>query len=945
MIFEEQTYQLACVNAIMLALDNTDLDSPDAHKQITQNLKDTPPCEYTNRFPLRNQNRIDIMMETGTGKTFTYINAIFALNEQFEKNRFIIVLPRSAIKYGVIQQIHLTRDYFYRKFKRYLNVISYPEDGIQQVENQFLRNEDLSVLVTTNSAFNSEANVINQPVEFEFEERTVWESISKTAPVVIIDEPHLLKGSETQRGLNQLSRSTQIRFGATFPTHEEYQLSNVAYVLDSISAFNGHLVKRIAVSTIFQSPEISTERIHSVEPRVRFALSYNINEQLNTCWLKVGDDVGARSGIPNLKGVSVVRINKSNVRLSNGTTWDCSSDHYDLDEDEISMLIRTTIQTHFRKELELFNKGIKALALFFIPSISDFRGESPRIKEIFERVYREERTKIMRKVLPTSYRAYLKQDFSSSGDLLIHEGYFAGDRGTLEEKERTGVELILKDKERLLSFDTPLRFIFSVWALQEGWDNPNVMTLCKLRSTGSEISKRQQVGRGLRLCFDRIGRRHTFTYYENDENQFFNSNTLDVIVSGKEQEFIQHIQTEIKNASFTISGRKISLSDFIDLGLTDVEAAQIYVIFQSHGVIQEDGTVTQPLGEWLSDNRGLFAQIDEERFNEISQVLHHSGTETVIDNNVERPIVRLREEKWREFMPLWKNINLKVTISSGQIDMDDVVEQTSLTFNTRDISEKNVVIRSQVYQSEDDIIKVTSQRRLNAVRYFESGSLDRFIMYFAQHNSLPISFCLKLFGAIEIEKFKNDPYESQHLLESDLKSYLNIAAVKAIRYRIFNDLRLPNPMQNEQGQPITQYDYGVFGRFILDKTPPPQYLFDKVAYDAKIEMTSILDDAASEGNKHIRVFAKLPRIRIPIPFGSYSPDFAYLITRERKKPLLLVIETKGYDDESKISSEEMLKIQYASRFFDSLRRKIPDMVIAFRTRVNRNSLWELISEY
>ncbi|MBF7043686.1 DEAD/DEAH box helicase, partial [Campylobacter volucris] len=241
-------------------------------------------------------------------------------------------------------------------------------------------------------------------------------------------------------------------------------------------------------------------------------------------------------------------------------------------------LLKNAINLHFEKEEKLFNQNIKALSLFFIPNILDFRGDNPFIKNKFEELYKEKRKQILSTKLDKSYREYLEKDFDEDGNLKVHQGYFSGDKGSVDEKEAYGVKLILEDKEKLLSFDTSLRFIFSVWALQEGWDNPNIFTLTKLSNSSSQISIHQQVGRGLRLCVNDKGKRITHSYLDFNDDKFYNINYLDILVSAREFNYIENLQKEIINSSFAFDNKILEKTFLEKLLNVDLANDLVYIL-------------------------------------------------------------------------------------------------------------------------------------------------------------------------------------------------------------------------------------------------------------------------------------------------------------------------------------------------------------------------------
>ena len=945
MIFEEQEHQSHCINSVIRALQDVPIESKDSYMILHRNLSHlASQNEILTQFPITPENRIDVLMETGTGKTFVYIKLIYEINKYHNKNKFIIVLPRTAIKLGTIQNINLASTYFFNLYGKYLNIIVYPEQGIQNVENGFLRGTGIDVLITTNSAFNSQSNVINKSIEFAHSDSTIWTSIADLSPIVIIDEPHLLKGKETQRGLDKLDSSFKIRFGATYPSDDKYYLSNVAYVLDSISAFNSYLVKRISVSTLIHESYSEEDRIYNIVPRESFWISYTTNSQQYNVQLKVGDDIGAKTGKKYFNGVRIVRINKNNIRLDNNQTWYQSTGLYDLSEVEIETLMSTTIELHFEREESLFNRGIKSLSLFFIPSIKDFRGTNPRIRSIFERIYKRIRKKYLKRSKNVDYKNYLKRDFDQLGRLMVHEGYFAGDKGTAEERERTGVELILKDKEKLLSFDTPLRFIFSVWALQEGWDNPNIFTLCKLKSTSSDISRRQQVGRGLRLPFDQSGKRQSHGQFDGATDEFYNVNTLNVVVPGREHEFIYKIQQEIRESSFAMVGENVSLDDFKALGLSDTESAHLWVTLVENDVISSSGKILQPLADWVKTNTNKLPKISKIRVRTIVKALSTTGTVPVVANRKERSMVKIRPEQWKKFESVWESINKCVHMSYDVLDSQHVASIVADVFQSRHISIPQSHIETTYYDSELDQIIMMNQTPIDTLRDMEQKDFANFAVKFSRDCRFPIPFVLSILNKINISVFEKNPSESINLLRADIETIIRQQAIDSVKYTFSDQTKLPNELQDSFGKPVKKLDQGKLGRFLNEHVPPVRYLFDKTVYDSSIELQSITKDPSKIGEAKVEVFAKLPRIRIPTPYRTYSPDFAYIVKRKNDPPLFLIVETKGYDDAEQIPADEQLKIRYAQKFFASLQEQLGHVKVEYKTRVNTQSLSTLIGE-
>ncbi len=942
MLFEKQQYQEDCVANIIAILENSDeLEDFSSLENSLRHLQKDQSIPVTDLSP---EPRLDIMMETGTGKTFAYLKTIFEINKRFGENKFIIVLPRTAIKLGVIQNIKLTDEYFFNEYGRHLNYIDYPKDGLISIQQNFINAKGLSILIITNSAFNSDINKINKrDAEGLFEYGSIWQGVSEQKPVVFIDEPHLLKGTKTTGYLDKLD-SLFIRFGATYPRNESHKLSNVVYALDSISAFNNYLVKRIGVNTVFADSEVSGLTIHNVQSKKSFDALYNINEQLHKTTVKLHDDLGAKTGLDQYRGAGVVKINQDKIFLDNKTIIEANTGNYVLNNEEILQMITRTIILHFEKEQTLFEQGVKALSLFFIASIDDFRGENPRIKTIFECEYKTIHQQFYENTSSQEYKKYLEQDYQD-GQLQVHEGYFSGDKGSADKKESDGVNIILNEKEKLLSFATPLRFIFSVWALQEGWDNPNIFTICKLSNTSKDTSRRQQVGRGLRIAVNQAGKRLTYKHCGGKDSAFYNINTLDMVVSGQEQDFIHNIQNEIQTASFSVVGDTITLDILKEKGLDDTEAAVIFTGLLNNNIINATGKIQSPILNFLSNHRADFLLInDDQRYEEIKQIFTDNYQNAVTDKNKPPKIIKVRKKKWKEFKDLWETINKKSKIVYKNIKQDELIDKISQEFNKVKISQVKIKTIKEIYDTQKNRVQAISETTDGNASYFQGQKLNLFITKFAKDENLPLPFAVRLFKKLKLSQFYKDPKKSRDLLKTLVKDIIHRSIIKNVSYQ-FNQTNIySNELQDESKNLIAEIKPAYLGKVFSDDdvSPPDQFLYDTVVYDSNIEKDSIVSDPSTIGDKQITVFAKLPKINIPTPYKTYNPDFAYLIEGKNVKQLFLVVETKGYKYERDIPVDEKQKIKYAKVFFQDLQKELPEVDIQYKTRINKQGLSELL---
>jgi type III restriction enzyme len=957
-LFEKQQFQDDCVSNIIKILDDTDILNND-FSNLSKAIQKLNSDNKQTQFITCQKNKIDILMETGTGKTFTYLKTIFELNKTYGRTKFIIVVPRDAIKAGVIQNITLTKEYFFNDYQTHLNIIEYPKDGISKIEHDFLNNNSkITILIMTNSAFNKRYNLINRLPENGnlFINGTIWENIAKQNPIVIIDEPHLLKGTETQTSFDKLENSLFIRFGATYPNDKSLsdvlKLSNVAYALDSISSFNHSLVKKIRVYTIFDKSDTDGYILSSIEAKKKqFKLTYFKDSESYAKDIQLSQDIGAKTGLNAFKGVYATKITADTVYLSNQSELNIKTG-FELSETEIEHMIKATIEKHFETEQALFDKDIKTLSLFFIPNVSDFRGNDPTIKNIFESVYKEIRNRIYEATDNQKYKAYLESDFDKAdGILSVHQGYFSGDKGTSDDKITAGINEILHDKEKLLSFESPLRFIFSVWALQEGWDNPNIFNICKLSNTAKEISRRQQVGRGLRICVNQAGKRQTFTHLNENEHDFYAINTLNMFVSHYELDFIKNIQTEIEQASFCIVGNVIDLTMLKDKGLTERETSRLLNLLEDENIISyveanDNYTINSSIYDFLTHHSDKISFIDKARLEIIKDTFKENKT-AVENGNKEKIKVKIRSDKLAEFKELWETINRKSKLVYRDITQHELIDSIAKTFNSEQIPPTQIKILEQSYNSQNNCIENHSATTVsNNVRFFSSNDYNEFINSFIRDATLKLSFqfMMCLLPKLDIQKIKNNPKRAKTRLKEIITQSIHGSVTQKIDYAFESEIQITALQNKDTHDYLESIDYSVLGNRISQRQAPEHLLYDKIVFDSKIEEDIQSQDPEKIDNQKITVFAKLPKISIPTPYKKYNPDFAYLIDRPNNKKLFLIVEAKGYDSFSEIPDDEQKKIDYAKIFFKKLQQEMPHVQIAFKTRINTTDLSSLLSE-
>ena len=955
MIFERQDYQQDCINNIINLLKDFDFKKHDANnlKEVFNNfLKDK-----VSAFGLSDKLNIDILMETGTGKTFTYLNLIFEINKIYKQNKFIIFVPRKAILESVKQNIKLTKDYFYNQYKKHLKTYVYSDiKSLSAIVNHYIKNkEELSVLILTNSSIDKSANILNRNSESLFNTQSIFENIAELKPISIIDEPHLLKGEAFSKYFNKI-KTLYFRFGATFPKDSDFSLSNVAYCLDSISAFRNYLVKQIRVHTIGrdnQSPFLLSTNT-KIKQAIFSYFNFGIEKQTK---IYIGEDLGKLD--LRFKGISLNKISQDKVYLSNGEIIE-KQKTYKLENNEITNLLNKAIDLHFEKEEKLFKDNIKALSLFFIPNIEDFRGEKPFIKEEFERLYKQKRAKILKQDLSKEYRDYLEKDFDKDFNLKVHEGYFSGDIKNKEDREADGVKMILEEKEKLLSFDYPLRFIFSVWALQEGWDNPNIFTLTKIASSSSDTSRHQQVGRGLRICVNNEGKRINHKYLNYNDNEFFDINYLDMLISGEERGFIEGLQREIIEASFTLGGDILDRDSLIKLGLNQREVDRFTIALEDLGLIEFDEDndnykIVSSIYDGIAENETI-KNLLKDKFDRILEAFKEPTNKhsQIINSNKKEEKIKIKKNLAKEFKELWQTINKRAILTYNNINKDILLKEITKRFNNEKIEKEKIIYEKKIYDTKHNKI-ITEEVKSFAIKdYSKILKIEDLILDFSNDEGIPIKFLIEIYNNLNKENFINSPKKAFETLKYIIKEELHKNLLLSVSYDFcensFSNSSFINGydiLYNKDGTPKEDIEKFKLGRYTTkDKKPSENYLYEKAVWDSKIEEEVILEENRLIDDKTLEVFAKLPKFKIPTPYKDYEPDFAYLLKNKNNQKIFFVCETKGYDKESDIPEDEMQKINYAKKFFECLNNNLKreDIKVIYRTRINKENLIEVIQK-
>jgi type III restriction enzyme len=903
-------------------------------------------------------------METGTGKTFTFIKTIFELNRNFGYKKFIILVPSVPIREGTKTNLEDTKSYFKSLYanerEKEIETFVYEGGNISAVR-QFINASHLSVLVMTPSSFSHKDNILNRPLEKDINTpelfaqnhkppKSYLECLKRLNPIVIMDEPHRFEGNAFKTYFDGFD-NYYLRFGATFPKKKDsLPLSNVAYVLDSISSFRQNLVKKIVVYT--QDVVENKDTLIGID-----------NKKAIVSTLTNGIIVRRELGIGAVfNGKSIKKINKDTIVLADDTIEKVD---YSLSDESLRAMIKETIKIHFEKERSLFEQGIKALTLFFMESdTSLFRGSNPKIKNFFEEEYIKQREEVISKLDQSSdYYKFLQNDFDSDNNLQVHKGYFSGDKGNADEKVKAGVDEILKDKKKLLSFESPTRFIFSIWALQEGWDNPNVFTICKLSNQGSEISKLQQIGRGLRICVNQNLQRNTLKNLNDDQEAFWKINNLDVVVSSKEQGFVEAIQNEILSNSFLIS-ETFTEQELIKTLKEKSGFDDDTVVTLVDDVLKEKKMIVRKAivdGQKIYEKSPEFSAIlkeqnlPEEQLKAIESIFA-TDTNTYVqkaETKKEKKKVFIKPTHLQAFQNLWNAINKNafyVLESLTAEQESQLIQNIKTQIEAVNIDE----ILLQTIRAELNVNRIGEQgaiteKLIDTVSYKSKVDYLELVRTLSNNTKTPISFVVKVFNALS-DDFKtkmlcNNPEQAQREISEIINKNL-IAMLKAnIKYDGINGTGLPNVFKTEKGK--TYLDTGSVGKFQKDITGDfnlkTKWVFEEVIeYDSDFELEIVEQDPDIDS---IEIFGKLPRLKIKTPLGDYNPDFCYAIKSTEGNKIFLVVEAKGYKSSTAIPVDEKGKIDFAKKYFEALGEhyKHQNIKISFKERINKTQLAALIN--
>lgn len=868
-----------------------------------------------------------IEMETGTGKTFVYLRTVFELNKKYGFTKFIIVVPSVAIKEGVMKSI----DMMTADFKQwYDNVIfsarEYQSKNIEAIR-EFATADNIRIMVMTVQSFNKDSNVINKDHERTNGLRPL-EFIKDTHPIVIIDEPQTTvstkKANDAVMSLNPLCT---LRYSAT---HKDKH--NLMFRLDAVDAYQRHLVKQIEVASILSKDNHNAAYLKfvSVDNRkmpitakieIDVLKKNKIKREIVT--VENTHDLFERSGHrEQYKGYLITGINaglgNESVEFANKDTIFLGETRGDMNDEVIKRKqIHMTIKEHLEKEKKLKKDGIKVLSLFFIDKVENYRiydedGNAQKGK--YALWFEEEYKNLIQK---SEYRTLFKEVDIETEAEIVHNGYFAKDKkGKLKNtKGNTAADediygLIMRDKERLLSFDSKLKFIFSHSALKEGWDNPNVFQICTLNETKSEMKKRQEIGRGLRLAVDQDGNR----------TEGFDINTLTVMANESYEDFAAALQKEIEDeeaikfgiiekhtfANITIIN-EAGEYEYLNQGASE----EIWSYLKENSYIDNKGKVTDELKNDLKSSKVVLPDKFIESEKKIIQVIKKIAGNLNIKNKDDKVSISLNKRRFLspEFKELWDRIKYKTTFSVDfdtekliQICVEEImtnlkVEKAKLIYSKGliDINEAGTVAEEEDRYAVD----------VEDVKY----ALPDIITYLQNETNLTRKTLVKILKESKrLEDFKNNPQKFMDEVSLIIQRKMRYLIVDGIKYERIGDeaFYAQELFENEE---LTGY---------LEKNmiESDKSVYDYVVYDSDVEAEFA---NRFEHNERVKVYAKLPGwFKIETPLGDYNPDWAVFVEKDGEEKLYFVIETKGNIIAEELRAKELSKIKCGEKHFEAL---------------------------
>lgn len=945
------------------------------HLQKVQRTNQIKPSER-----LEGHYNLTIEMETGVGKTYTYIKTMYELNKHYGWSKFIVVVPSIAIREGVYKSFQVTQEHFAEEYGKKIRFFIYNSSQLTEID-RFASDSSINVMIINSQAFNArgkDARRIYMKLD-EFRSRRPIDIIAKTNPILIIDEPQSVEGKQTKERLKEFNPLLTLRYSAT---HKSDSIYNMIYRLDAMEAYNKRLVKKIAVKGITESGSTATEgyvylegiNLSKADPTATLQFDFKGATGIRKKTMKVGigfnlyDNSGGLDEYQNGFVVKFIDGRDNSVEFLNGIKIYAGDVIGKVSEDQLRRIqIRETILSHIERERQLFHKGIKVLSLFFIDEVAKYKQYDEAgnpyngiYADMFEEEYNDIVGNLQRGFDDEDYIRYL--DSISAHE--THAGYFSIDKkGKMtdsklsDKKEKTSddidaYDLIMKNKELLLDRDpkrSPVRFIFSHSALREGWDNPNVFQICTLKQSSSEVRKRQEVGRGLRLCVNQDGERMDANVLGNDVHAV---NVLTVIASESYDSFAKGLQSELADA---VAGRPVAVTAdlfkgkvLVDAGgneqIVDGELAQaIHYDLIVNGYIDRKGALTD---KYYADKANGAVKVAEEVADSRDAVLgildsvydsRAMQPENARDKNVE---LQVDPEKLAmpEFKALWQRISPK-SVYVVDFDTDELVRKAVDALN-RNLRVSKVFFKVETgtmeeIKSRDELLEGNAFSKSRSSTYDSSKRIrtNHSVKYdlvgkLVGETGLTRKAVVQILTGIEkavFDQFKDNPEEFIIKAAGLINDEKATAIIQHITYNMLEE----------------RYDTDIFteptikGKLGANAMKAQRHLYDHIVYDSTNER-----DFASEldTNTDVAVYVKLPdSFYISTPVGHYNPDWAIAFYEGTVKHIYFVAETKGSMSSMQLRQIEESKIHCAKEHFKAISgdNVVYDVVDSYETLLNK----------
>ncbi len=943
-----------------------------SNQRIVPELSDQRILEQLNKIQRANQIKpsdklegrangynLTIEMETGVGKTYTYIKTMFELNKHYGWSKFIVVVPSVAIREGVYKSFEMTQEHFAEEYGKKIRFFIYNSAQLTEID-RFASDNSINVMIINSQAFNAkgkDARRIYMKLD-EFRSRRPIDIIAKTNPILIIDEPQSVEGKQTKERLKEFHPLLTLRYSAT---HKNDSIYNMVFRLDAMEAYNRRLVKKIAVKGITESGTTATDSFIYLE-------SINLSKSDPTATLqfevkmasgapkkksrivKIGDNLYDYSGgLEEYRNGFVVKQidgRDDSVEFLNGIKIFAGDVIGSVDEDQLRRIqIRETILSHIQRERQLFYKGIKVLSLFFIDEVANYReydaanqSVNGKYATMFEEEYEDIIGGMQLTIGEDEYIKYLQ----SIPAAKTHAGYFSVDgkgkmvNSKVRRKETTSddvsaYELIMKNKELLLERDpvrSPVRFIFSHSALREGWDNPNVFQICTLKQSGSDVRKRQEVGRGLRLCVNQSGERMDTNVLGNDVH---NINILTVIASESYDSFAKGLQTEMAEA-VADRPRAVTVELFVGKVIKDEQgneqvidqdtASAIHYDMIVNGYIDRKGTLTD---KYYEDKANGEIKVAEEVADSAASVLdiidsiydaRSMQPENARSNNVE---LQVDEDKLAmpEFKALWSKINTK-SVYIVNFDTEELIQKAIVALNSRlRVSKIHFQVETGAMvaiRSKEELLSGASFVKEDSGSYGVTITANSNVKYdligkLVDETGLTRKALVTILKGIQpsvFNQFKDNPEEFIVKAAALINDEKATAVIEHITYDVLDD---------HYGTDVFT-DPTIKGRLGVNAMKAKKHLYDHIVYDS----TGERDFAAElDTNTNVAVYIKLPDgFYIATPVGHYNPDWAIAFYEGTVKHIYFVAETKGSMSSMQLRLIEQSKIHCAREHFKAI---------------------------